>query len=67
MRVQGPWSNEIEQPYWMRAIKIGLVAFRGGSNTKKWQIEAKLTWHHFEGKINLSEPKKRKMAKKESS
>jgi hypothetical protein len=22
------------------------------SKTKKWQIEAKPTWHHFEGKIN---------------
>jgi hypothetical protein len=42
------------------------MAFRGGSNAKKWQIKAKLTWHHFEEKINWFKPKKEK-AKKESS
>jgi hypothetical protein len=41
------------------------MTFRQGSKIKKWQIEAKPTCHHFGGKINWFELKKR--AKKESS
>jgi hypothetical protein len=46
-----PRSNEIDHSYWMRAISWSM-AFRWGSKTKKWQIEAKSTCHHFGGKIN---------------
>ncbi len=49
---------------WIQAIllvqsfKIGPKAFRWGSKTKKWQIEAKPTWHHvFEGKSIGSDQK----------
>ncbi len=42
------------------------MAFRWGSKTNKWQIKAKLTWHHFEGKINWFGPQK-KLSSKESS
>ncbi len=41
MRGQGPGSNEIELP---ESHKLDL-AFRCRSKTKKWQIEAKPTWH----------------------
>jgi hypothetical protein len=27
--------------------------------TKKWQMQAKPTWHHFGGKINWLRPKKK--------
>jgi hypothetical protein len=47
MRVQGPGTNEFKQYYWPKALNIGPKAFRRGSKTKKWQIEAKLTWHLF--------------------
>jgi hypothetical protein len=30
------------------------------SKTKKWQIKAKLTWHHFGGKINWFQRKEKK-------
>jgi hypothetical protein len=33
------------------------MVFRWGSKTKKWQIEAKPTWHYFWGKINWFRPK----------
>jgi hypothetical protein len=37
------------------------MAFRWGSKTEKWQIEAKITWHQFEGKsIGLDQKKKKK-------
>jgi hypothetical protein len=35
--------------------------------TKKWQIEAKPTWHHFGERINWFIPKKRKEKEKKSS
>jgi hypothetical protein len=39
------------------------MAFKQGSKTKKWQIKAKPTWHHFGEKINWFEPKKKKKKK----
>jgi hypothetical protein len=36
------------------------MAFKGGSMTKNWKIEAKPTWHHFGGKINWFGPLKKK-------
>jgi hypothetical protein len=39
------------------------MAFRCGSKTKKWQIMAKPTWHHFGRKINwFTQEKKKKRA-----
>jgi hypothetical protein len=36
------------------------MAFKWGSKTKKWQIEAKSTWHHIGGKsIGLKKKKLR--------
>jgi len=35
------------------------MAFGEGSKTKKWHIEVKPTWNHFERKINWFRPKKR--------
>jgi hypothetical protein len=36
------------------------MAFSRVSKTKKWQIEAKPTWHQFGGKVNCFGPKKMK-------
>jgi hypothetical protein len=33
------------------------MVFRWGCKTKRWQIEAKPTWHYFRGKINWFRPK----------
>jgi hypothetical protein len=35
------------------------MASRRGSKTKKWQIQAKPTWHHFGEKMNWFRPQKR--------
>jgi hypothetical protein len=44
------------------------MAFRQGFKTqKKWQNEAKPTWHHFGQKINWFRPPKEKELKGESS
>jgi hypothetical protein len=45
---KGPGTNEFKQSFWLKALN---KAFTRGSKTKKWQIEAKPTWHLFlEGK-----------------
>ncbi len=55
---------------WNRAIllneshKLGPMVFRWGSKTKKWQIKAKPTWHHFWGKINWFKPQQKKELKR---
>jgi hypothetical protein len=47
-KVYGPRSNEMEQSYWLRAIKLDPpTAFRWVSKTKKWQIKAKPTMAPF--------------------
>jgi len=42
MRVQGPGTNEFKQSYWSKALNWSQDQFRGGSKTKKWQIEANM-------------------------
>jgi hypothetical protein len=43
----------------VESLKFGPKAFRRGPETKKWQIEAKLTWHLFGGEINWFGPERR--------
>jgi hypothetical protein len=54
-KVQGPMnsSNLIGQK-----LQIGPKAFRQGSKTKKWQIEAKPAWHLFWRENHLVQSKK---------
>jgi hypothetical protein len=52
----GPSTNEFKQSYWLKALNP--KAFKRGSRTKKWQIEAKPTWHLFWREINWFRPKK---------
>jgi hypothetical protein len=46
MKVQDTGTNEFKQSYWLKALNWS-KAFRQGCKTKKWQIEAKPTWHIF--------------------
>jgi hypothetical protein len=58
MRVQqGPGTNEFKQILLIESFKIGPKAFRRGPKTKKWQIEAKPTWHLFWSQNNWFRPK----------
>ncbi len=41
-----------------RKLYIGPKAFKGRSKTKKWQIEAKPTWHLFWTENQLVKTKK---------
>ncbi len=59
LKVKG--SNEIEQPYWMIAINW---TRRFQPKTKKWQIKAKSTWHHFGVKFIGSNPQRKKSLKR---
>jgi hypothetical protein len=42
------------------------MASRRGLKTKKWQIEAKPTWHHFGGKMNRFTPTKKRAQMREA-
>jgi hypothetical protein len=57
MRVQGPGTNEFKQSYWSKALNWSQDQFRGGSKTKKWQIEANMA-PVLEGKSIGSDRKK---------
>jgi len=66
MRVQRPRLKEIEQILLVESHKLDPTTIRRGPKTKKWQIEAKPTWHNLEGKSIGSYPKKKEL-KGESS
>jgi len=57
MKVQGPWTNEFKQSYWLKALNW-LKAFKRRAKTKKWQIDAKPTWHMFWKENQLGHTKK---------
>ncbi len=59
---EGPGSHEIKQSYLDESHKLDPQPLNE-SSSKKWQLQAKPTWHHFRGKINWSEPKKKKELK----
>jgi hypothetical protein len=63
MMVQDPGSNEIEQSYWTRVISWTRWPLDESPKTKKWQMQAKPTWHHFGGKINWLRPEKNELSK----
>jgi hypothetical protein len=57
MRVQGPWINEFKKSYWLKTLNWS-KAFKQKAKTKKWQIEAKPTWHMFWKDNQLGHTKK---------
>jgi hypothetical protein len=59
MRLQGPRLKEIEQILLVESHKLDPTTIWWGPKPKKWQIEAKPTWHNLEGKSIGSYPKKR--------
>jgi hypothetical protein len=60
MRVQGLGSNEIEQILVAESHKLDPRPLDEYPRPTSGQIKAKLTWHHFEGKINWFGPPKKK-------
>jgi hypothetical protein len=59
MRVQDPGTNEFKQSYWSKALNWSPRPYRQASKTKKWQIEAKTTWHRFWRENQLLQTKKK--------
>jgi hypothetical protein len=67
MRLQGPRLKEIEQILLVESHKLDPTTIRRrGPKPKKWQIEAKPTWHNLEGKSIGSYPKKKKKAQRKA-
>jgi hypothetical protein len=60
LHINGHVLNSVGAWIWLMAYNSCKGHFRWGSQTKKWQIKAKFTWHHFGGKINWFEPQKKK-------